>query len=106
MLVKSFNIYLIFQRIIDGLETMLKREMTYTQHFTESSIKICWGMVVQDPPLCFLSPTCGKESKIDVDSFAFYTRSGEAVEFVVWPAMLLCKGGPVLRKGVVQPYKK
>lgn len=41
---------------------------------------------------------------LNTDVYQPYTRSGTRVDYVVWPAMLLREGGPVLAKGVAQGY--
>jgi hypothetical protein len=35
-----------------------------------------------------------------------YTVSGDTIAFLVWPVLYLHKGGPLLCKGVAQPYRK
>jgi hypothetical protein len=54
---------------------------------------------VQDPPL-ELDATFTNGFNTNV--FKDYTKSGEFVDFVVLPAMLHHKGGPLLSKGVAQ----
>jgi hypothetical protein len=39
---------------------------------------------------------------IDHNLFSVYTKRGSVVEFVIWPALILNKNGPILSKGVVQ----
>jgi hypothetical protein len=41
----------------------------------------------------------------DKDSFKEYTCRGKYLDFVVWPALFLHKGGPLLNKGVAQGRK-
>jgi hypothetical protein len=41
----------------------------------------------------------------DKDSFKEYTCRGTYMDFVVWPALFLHKGGPLLNKGVAQGRK-
>lgn len=36
------------------------------------------------------------------DLYRTYTRSGDVIEYIVWPALLLHENGPVLYKGVAQ----
>ncbi|CAC5390527.1 unnamed protein product [Mytilus coruscus] len=45
---------------------------------------------------------CSEFKPIDPNKFNKYNRSGTTVEYVVWPALLLHKDGPVLAKGTVQ----
>ncbi|XP_033744190.1 uncharacterized protein LOC117330080 [Pecten maximus] len=74
--------------------------------FTAKCIEICWSMVTNQPRMVFLWPDKKKTSKIDTSMFDLYTRSGDILDFVVWPAMLSCMDGPLLRKGTVQPVAK
>ena len=70
--------------------------------YVEACIKLCWFMSVQDPPLSLYN----KLSKVfDSDIFSDYTDSGKYMDFVVWPALYLYDGGPILRKGVAQGTK-
>lgn len=39
---------------------------------------------------------------IDKNMFSVYTKSGPFIDFVVWPALILHKDGPILTKGTVQ----
>ena len=39
---------------------------------------------------------------MDKNSYREFTKSGEKVTYVVWPALHLHKDGPVLYKGVAQ----
>lgn len=38
----------------------------------------------------------------DKDVYRYYTKSGNYINFIIWPALLLYKNGPVLVKGVAQ----
>lgn len=62
-------------------------------------------MQIQDPPVVF-APLAAQGSVLNTNLYKPYTRSGTHVDFLVWPALLLHEGGPVLAKGVVQGYKK
>lgn len=47
--------------------------------------------------------TSRKETeKLDHTAFKDYTKTGRYVDFVVWPALYLHEGGPLLCKGVAQ----
>ncbi|XP_052078580.1 uncharacterized protein LOC127716432 isoform X2 [Mytilus californianus] len=74
--------------------------------YFETCLKICWQFVIQDPPLYLdVSPLEGE--KLNKDTHKEYTKSGTVIEYVVWPALYLCRknkeNGPLLAKGVVQP---
>ncbi|XP_053382816.1 golgin subfamily A member 6-like protein 26 [Mercenaria mercenaria] len=69
--------------------------------FTKECLEVCWFMAIQDPPVVF-APELRQGSKFNTDLFKPYTSSGTHVDYVVWPALLLHEGGPVLAKGVAQ----
>ncbi|CAG2188728.1 unnamed protein product [Mytilus edulis] len=45
-------------------------------------------------------------SPIDKNTYKEFVKSGDSVAYVVWPALFLHNGGPLLYKGVVQAYWK
>lgn len=59
-------------------------------------------MAIQDPPM-ILDFSPAKNEEFDKEVFRCYTRTGENVEFVVWPAVFLYNDGPLVTKGVLQP---
>lgn len=61
-------------------------------------------MCVQDPPVV-LGKTADPGDTFDTNMYKPYTNTGTMVAYVVWPPLLLHKGGPLLVKGVVQPIK-
>ncbi|XP_060582812.1 uncharacterized protein LOC132739174 [Ruditapes philippinarum] len=69
--------------------------------YFEACFNLCWLMAVQDPPMCF-GPDVRQGDVFDTDLYEAYTKSGNTVAYVVWPALLLHKGGAVLYKGVAQ----
>ncbi|XP_021356607.1 uncharacterized protein LOC110452422 isoform X2 [Mizuhopecten yessoensis] len=87
-------------------EKHLKDKAMQILLFTESCIEICWSMVTRHPRIFLFWPDVSKEKKINFEMFQAYTRSGDTVEYGVWPAMLLYKDGPLLRKGTVQPVAR
>ncbi|VDI56571.1 Hypothetical predicted protein [Mytilus galloprovincialis] len=68
--------------------------------YIESCVNLCYYVAVQDPPMVIDFVT---GQIFDKQSWKEYTRSGTEVEYVVWPALYLYKGGPIMSKGVVQP---
>lgn len=59
-------------------------------------------MQVQDPPLVLdFGGSAEGETR-----FRPYTMSGPVLDYTLWPAMLLHKGGPLVFKGVAQFKKK
>lgn len=71
-------------------------------HFIKRCSQLCWMMAIQDPPM-YLDFGPEKGSVIDKNVFRLYTKSGENVDFLVWPAVFLHKNGPIVQKGVLQP---
>lgn len=62
-------------------------------------------MRVQDPPVT-IEWSVPSDGKFNTDMYRAYTKSGDHVEYVVWPAIYLHEGGPVLMKGVAQGIKR
>jgi len=61
-------------------------------------------MCIQDPPLVMEYDSL-EGKPVDRSKFNLYDRNGTITEFVVWPALLLHKNGPILAKGVVEPVE-
>ncbi|KAL4230005.1 hypothetical protein ACF0H5_010393 [Mactra antiquata] len=75
----------------------LKPPNSYTKYIDLCS-ELCWYMHIQSPPL-----DLDFEGKTQlITAFRPYLRSGQILEYVVWPALLLHKNGPLLAKGVAQ----
>ncbi|KAL4228438.1 Mitochondria-eating protein [Mactra antiquata] len=68
--------------------------------FIRQCLFISWMMVVQSPPMLLHITDDG--DRFDTNFYRPYTASGPIVNYTVWPAMLLHKGGPVVSKGVAQ----
>lgn len=91
------------------IDSKLRKDFTthqsVTKDFTKQCMEICWLMVVQDPQVVLFWGNQKEGSTIDADRFKSFTRSGDYLEYVVWPAMLLHTEGPLLNKGIVQPQQ-
>ena len=61
-------------------------------------------MVVQSPPMSIHIVDLKKQNRFDKNLYKEYTHSGQLVEYVVWPAMLLHENGSAVCKGIVQCY--
>ncbi|XP_060075805.1 uncharacterized protein LOC132555474 [Ylistrum balloti] len=72
--------------------------------FYKECAKVTWYMNVQTPPLS-LTSSPARGTPFLTDLYTPYTQSGNMVDYVVWPACLLHENGPLLRKGVLQPFK-
>lgn len=73
-----------------------------TSIFAKSCVKQCWFMRIQTPPL-HIDTELEVGTDINTDFYKNYTAKGKRVGFLVWPALFLHKGGPLLCKGIVQP---
>lgn len=69
--------------------------------FYKTCVELCWYMVIQDPVMC-LDDDIEQGTLMDKNNYKEFTKSGDKVMFVVWPALYLHKDGPVLYKGVAQ----
>ncbi|WAQ98812.1 hypothetical protein MAR_023185 [Mya arenaria] len=72
--------------------------------FINKCLFIGWMMVVQTPPMNF--KYASKGDHFDTNIFKQFTKSGKLIDFVVWPALVLHKDGPVVGKGIAQPEIK
>ncbi|KAL3878222.1 hypothetical protein ACJMK2_030589 [Sinanodonta woodiana] len=71
--------------------------------FAKECFQLCWLMSIQDPPVVLVQDPI-KGDRFDTHIYRHYVNSGDTVDYVVWPALLLHKDGPVLTKGVSQPF--
>ena len=76
-----------------------------TIEYVKTCVKLCWLMAVHDPPLVF-GPLPHKYDTFDANLYRGYTKSGTLIDFTVWPVLYLHENGPVLSKGVVEPFKE
>lgn len=66
--------------------------------FIKDCLKLCWLMVVQDPPVTLVFRPVGNATK----EFNVYRHSGNIPAFIVWPAVLAEEKGVILKKGVAE----
>ncbi|XP_033743435.1 putative leucine-rich repeat-containing protein DDB_G0290503 isoform X2 [Pecten maximus] len=69
--------------------------------YLDKCLEVSWLACIQDPPLEIVSDF-PPFSKVDLNIVRKYTKSGEYVDYVIWPALLLSDDGALLSKGVVQ----
>jgi hypothetical protein len=72
--------------------------------FFEKCVHLCWYMAIQDPVMS-LSEEIKPDTVYNRDVYKEFVQSGDKVKYLVWPALFLHEGGPLLYKGVVQAYK-
>ncbi|XP_053389996.1 uncharacterized protein MCAP_0864-like isoform X2 [Mercenaria mercenaria] len=90
----------VFQHFVDTMQINLTGKKK-TENFIKGCVEICWLMNSLDPPV-ILDTVNGKGNKFDGDKFRTYTKTGQLIDYVVWPPVLLHKDGPLLCKGVAQ----
>ncbi|XP_060073303.1 uncharacterized protein LOC132553108 [Ylistrum balloti] len=74
-----------------------------TTKFARICVNLCWWMRIKKPPM-HIDADMEEGSDINVDFYKNYTQRGKRVKYQVWPALFLHKGGPLLCKGIVQPF--
>lgn len=62
-------------------------------------------MVDRDNPI-YMKSSEKRGSEFDTDLYRYYTRSGQKVDYIVWPALFLHENGPLLCKGIAQPMAR
>ncbi|KAH3842752.1 uncharacterized protein LOC127876540 isoform X1 [Dreissena polymorpha] len=86
-------------------KTQSKQRELFADHrvckYIDGCVKLCWLMNAHDPPVVF-SPPVSPNSDFDLSIYKAYTESGSKVQFIVWPALHLHEGGPILERGVAQ----
>lgn len=70
--------------------------------YIDRCLEIMWLMSVQDPPMTLKWPFENQNTDDMLQSFRHFTKFGIQLDYVVWPALLLYEGGPLVVKGVVQ----
>ncbi|XP_053392093.1 interaptin-like [Mercenaria mercenaria] len=99
------NLFQMYVSHLKGSTDKASRIALNVSSFTQECLEICWLMTIQDPSVVF-APLLRRGTRFNTDLFKPYTSSGTHVDYVVWPALLLHEGGPVLAKGVAQGYNK
>ncbi|XP_060571873.1 uncharacterized protein LOC132730042 [Ruditapes philippinarum] len=97
------NLYEMYISHIKDSEDRVLNKALEIGLFTKECIELCWLMAIQDPPIVF-ADELRRGCNFDTNLLKPYTTSGTFVDYIVWPALLLYKNGPVLVKGVAQGY--
>ncbi|KAL3878670.1 hypothetical protein ACJMK2_031001 [Sinanodonta woodiana] len=71
--------------------------------YIKRCFQLCWLMSIQDPPVV-LSREPERGAQFDTNLYKHYMHSGDTIDYVIWPALLLHTDGPLLAKGVAEPY--
>lgn len=76
-------------------------DISAVKKYTDKCIELTWFMNVQDPQMVLVWPDMVELDSL-TDYFRYYTATGTTLDHEVWPALLLCKDGPMTVKGVAQ----
>lgn len=71
------------------------------QAYVNRCTELCWLMSVQDPPMALYSGVA-PDYKYDKTKYREYMKSGDYVDYIVWPCVLIQDGGNLMSKGVAQ----
>lgn len=105
------------QAVIEGLKNVTDEQINYLQQtigdkvnkdnlnqiircYIDECVRLTYLMNVQNPPMKLHQVDKGTQFNSNI--YKEYTRTGQTVEYLVWPALLLYEDGPVAAKGVVQ----
>ncbi|XP_061184537.1 uncharacterized protein LOC133192559 [Saccostrea echinata] len=95
---KLFSTPMAFEPLSDQILTKFSK----TVQFAEHCLELCWLMQSVQPPV-HLDADIPENRQLKTDTFKEYTKKGNIIEYIVWPAMYLHRNGPLLSKGVAQP---
>ncbi|KAL3879690.1 hypothetical protein ACJMK2_031977, partial [Sinanodonta woodiana] len=95
------------------LKTIRKKEtFDDLSEYITSCVRICWKLCTTDPPMYLdfgdskeyaqSSSKTATKMHFDKAKFMTYTKKGDYIDYVVWPAVCLYKDGPMMKKGVAQ----
>ncbi|KAL3879556.1 hypothetical protein ACJMK2_031850 [Sinanodonta woodiana] len=110
------NISNIGKEVRAQLKTKLDKEIyECLSDYIEKCVIICWNMCTKEPPMyldfgdCKQAAHAGDEKAVNMPfdklKFVTYTKSGDYVDYIVWPAVYIYEGGPLMKKGVAQGSK-
>ncbi|XP_053398953.1 desmoplakin-like isoform X2 [Mercenaria mercenaria] len=100
------------QRLSEGVEKVgteiIMEEQSINQcsksvvAYIQKCMNICWSMCRHVPPVHVDFPDISGDIPFDTNKYKPYTKSGKYVQYIVWPAVYLHEGGPLLCKGIAQ----
>lgn len=103
-----FNIEIYTQHYLESLpernpEQLGPEVIEACKKYILKCAELSWLMVIQDPPMCMEWQFTGSEFKSE--TMRSFTKSGDQVQFVVWPALYLHDNGALVAKAIVQGMK-
>ncbi|XP_052277633.1 uncharacterized protein LOC127876414 isoform X3 [Dreissena polymorpha] len=98
--IKDQIIFMISDAVVAGMNLRACENSIFT--YVKACASICWQMRIHQPPVCIDFVEVDDQTPFNTASYKHYTKSGPRIEYVVWPALYLHEGGPLLSKGVAQ----
>ena len=86
-------------QMTDKYKPVLKK----VQEYTAMCLEVCWLMNMCDPPIAIGSPPA-KHSAFDSTIYIACGKTGKSVNNVVWLPLFLHKNGPLIQKGLAEPF--
>ncbi|KAK3580458.1 hypothetical protein CHS0354_035500 [Potamilus streckersoni] len=110
------NISILDEEVRGQLKSKLEKEIyEFLSDYIGKCVTICCNMCTKDPPMYLdfgdwkQTSQSGDETPANMPfdklKFVTYTKSGDYIDYVVWPAVYLYENGPLMRKGVAQGFK-
>jgi len=75
------------------------------EKYVSKCADFCWLIRSHDPPVYIMFEEVNEGDHMDSKLYRSYTKTGNMMDFVVWPPLLLHKDGAILSKGVAEPKK-
>nr|XP_022320917.1 uncharacterized protein LOC111123104 isoform X1 [Crassostrea virginica]XP_022320919.1 uncharacterized protein LOC111123104 isoform X1 [Crassostrea virginica] len=90
------------KKIMKKYEDLSNNKGESKRKYIDRCVQLCWMMSIQDPPM-HLDFGPEKDSVINKNVYKLFTKTGDTLDFMVWPAVFLHHNGPLVQKGVLQP---
>ncbi|XP_060569581.1 uncharacterized protein LOC132727998 [Ruditapes philippinarum] len=81
-----------------------KKHIEICTPYIQKCAEICWLMALNDPPL-LMKMDVKQGEKFDTNIYTVYSRSGQTIDFLVWPPLYYGKDGGLMSKGVAEPIR-
>ncbi|KAL3879287.1 hypothetical protein ACJMK2_031588 [Sinanodonta woodiana] len=91
-------------KVVEVKTNIHVEHMKKTRKYLEDCIELCWRMTMQEKPMYLDTSVAIQDGQkhFDNEKFRSYTKTGQYVDFVVWPALYLFEGGPLIERGIAQ----
>lgn len=99
----STHIPLVLQKCVEEYKSTHEEVLKSELKFVEKCAELCWTMRISGPTMV-IEHTNLEGTKFDNSRFNRCKLESSQTELVVWPCLLLYENGPVVTKGIVQPF--